>query len=106
MKSFGLSGRAESSLDSIGAFSRETFGKARGEAYVASLLDRCRNIASGWLPSRSCRAQFGDDLRDDLRFVRAGKHVVIFIETATAILIVDFIHQSADIGGRLGGPEE
>ena len=45
---------------------------------------------------------FADDLREDLRFARAGQHFVIFIETVDQVLIVDFMHQSADIAGRLG----
>jgi toxin ParE1/3/4 len=106
MKRFSLSRRAEGSLDSIGAFSRETFGKTRGDVYVATLLDRCRKIAAGQMPNQSCHSQFGEDLRANLRFARSGRHFIIFIETATEFVIVDFIHQSADIGGRLGGPDE
>ncbi len=106
MRSFRLSYRAEFSLDAIAAFSRETFGNIRGQAYVATLLERCRKIALGQLQTRPCRSQFGDDLRDDLRFVRSGSHNVIFVETPSGVTIIDFIHQSADIGGRLGGPEE
>jgi plasmid stabilization system protein ParE len=45
---------------------------------------------------------FADDLREDLRFARAGNHFVIFVETPDEVLIVDFLHQSADIAGRLG----
>ena len=45
---------------------------------------------------------FADDLREDLRFARAAQHFVILVETEAVVLIVDFLHQSADIAGRLG----
>ena len=44
---------------------------------------------------------FADDLAADLRFTRAGQHFVIFVEAPDEVLIVDFLHQSADIAGRL-----
>lgn len=106
MKSFDLSLRAEASLDAIAAYSRETYGRTRGEAYIATIMDRCRKIALGHLAGRSCRSQFGDDMRDDLRCVQSGSLYVIFVDTPTSATIIDFIHQSADIGGRLGGPDE
>jgi toxin ParE1/3/4 len=106
MKPFSLSFRAETSLDQIGAYSRENFGKARGQAYVAALLDRCRAIASGRLPTRYCRDVFAPSLRAELRYTRSGRHFIIFLETPDEIQIIDFIHQSADIGGRLESPEE
>jgi toxin ParE1/3/4 len=103
MKRFSLSFRAEHSLDLIGAYSMENFGSKRGEAYVDALLDRCRRIAMGNAPIHSCRDVFAPDLRSDLRFARSGRHFIIFTETPDEILIIDFIHQSADIGGRLEG---
>jgi toxin ParE1/3/4 len=105
MKPFSLSFRAEKSLDEIGAYSRENFGKARGQAYIGALLDRCRAIGSGHLHTQTCRDVFAPNLRSELRFTRCGRHFIVFTETPTEIQIIDFIHQSADIGGRLEGPE-
>ncbi len=70
--------------------------------YMDSLLTRSREIALGQAPHQSCRTMFADDLREDLRFARAGQHFVIFVETVEAVLIVDFLHQNADIAGRPG----
>lgn len=106
MKPFSLSFRAEYSLDQIGAYSRENFGRERGETYVVALMERCHMVASGQLPTQSCRSAFGESLRSDLRFTRSGRHIIIFVDMPTEILIVDFIHQSADIGARLEGPRE
>jgi len=105
MKAFRLSFRAERSLDEIAQYSRRTFGASRGKTYVQTLLDRCRDVAEGRVPHQSCRNHFAADLDQDLRFIRAGQHYVIFVEGLAEIAIIDFIHQSADIGGRLGGPQ-
>jgi toxin ParE1/3/4 len=104
MKPFSLSFRAARSLDRIADYSFETFGKLRGDAYVADLLTCCRNVAAGRKATTSCRIHFGEDLRTDLRFARAGRHYVVVVEMLSEFLIIDFIHQSADVGGRLGGP--
>ena len=104
MKAASLSARARRSLDDIGAYSVKNFGDRRGDAYVASLLARCRAVARGTEPHHACRDFFAEDLRDNLRFARAGQHFVIFVETPRDIVIIDFLHQSADIGNRLGDP--
>ena len=45
---------------------------------------------------------FAGDFGEDLQFAPAGQHFVIFVETADQVLIVDFLHLSADSTGRLG----
>lgn len=102
MKPFVLSDRAEASFDSILEWTFENFGGRQLDKYRDILLDRCKKIANGTAQHQSCRMVFADDLREDLRFARAGQHFVIFVETEAAVLIVDFLHQSADITGRLG----
>ena len=106
MRTIELSPKAECSLDEILAYSREKFGNPRAKRYAKALMDRCRMVAKGHLPHRPCRTFFAHDLREDLRFVRAGQHFVIVVETAVRLVIVDFLHQSADIGNRLGAPTE
>ena len=99
---YRLSERAKQSFREIGLYSRERFGVGQMRFYLDGLLTRCKLIAAGDVPHQSCRVMFADDLREDLRFARAGQHFVIFVETETEVLIVDFLHQSADIAGRLG----
>jgi toxin ParE1/3/4 len=101
MKSVFISDRAARSLDRIASFSKDAFGSIRGDRYIADLLRRCRTVADGKAQHQSCRRHFAEDLREDLRFTRSGRHYIIFIDTPTETLIVDFIHQSADIGRRL-----
>ena len=105
-RAFELSPRAERSFADIRTYSREQFGTTQTRRYLTVLLDRCQALAEGKVPHRSCRAYFADDLRADLRFIQAGNHYVVFIDKITHVIIVDFLHQSADIGNRLGGPPE
>ncbi len=101
MKPVAISDRAARSLDRIASFSKDAFGAVRGDRYIADLLRRCRAVANGRAQHQSCRRQFADDLREDLRFTRSGRHYIIFVDTPSKILIVDFLHQSADIVRRL-----
>ena len=102
MKTFYFSDRAEASFDAILEWTLEHHGARQLEKYRDTLLDRCQAIAAGQVVHQSCRTIFADDLREDLRFARAGQHCVIFIETDTQVQIVDFLHQAADVSGRLG----
>jgi toxin ParE1/3/4 len=102
VKSFVFSERADRSLDHIMDWSFEKFGQVQADRYRNLLVNRCEAIAAGTAHHQSCRVMFADDLREDLRFARAGNHFVIFVETPDEVLIVDFLHQSADIAGRLG----
>ena len=62
-------------------------------------------MAAEHVPHQSCRTVFADDLRQDLRFARAGQHFVIFGEAVEQILIVDFIRQSAEIAAKSGSSQ-
>ena len=101
MKTFVFSDRAEASFENILEWTFESFGGRQLDKYRDTLLERCKAIANGTAHHQSCRAMFADDLREDLRFSRAGQHFVIFVEASDEVLIVDFLHQSADIAGRL-----
>jgi toxin ParE1/3/4 len=101
-RDFVLSDRAARSFREIGIYTRDRFGREQMRFYLDGLLMRCQAIAEGTAHHQSCRAVFADDLREDLRFARAGSHYVIFVETEAEVRIVDFLHQSADVGGRLG----
>jgi toxin ParE1/3/4 len=103
-KQYRLSDRAFRSLGEISTWTYERFGERQADKYGDQLLQRVSDIAEGTAPSRACRDVFAPDLSADLRFTRSGRHFVVFIETALEILIVDFIHQSADIGRRLEDP--
>lgn len=101
MKSLNFSSRAIDSLDAISEWTLLTFGVSQAKVYHQNLLQRCYGLAEGIAPYQSCRDVFAPDLRDDLRFSRAGQHYVLFVETTQEVLVVDFIHQRRDVLGKL-----
>ena len=100
-RDFELSAKAARSFREIGVYTKERYGRDQMKFYLDNLLARCRALAAGHVPHQSCRTAFADDLREDLRFARVGQHFVIFTETAGAVQIIDFIHQSAEISAKL-----
>jgi toxin ParE1/3/4 len=106
MKGLIFSDRAMQSFRDIATYSYERYGKIRGARYLDDLIEKSEGLARKTVSFRSCRDVFASDLRADLLFARSGRHYIIFTETPARIQIIDFIHQSADIGSRLGDPGE
>lgn len=100
-RSYRLSDQAFASLIEIAAWTEERFGPAQADRYRDLLIARCRAIAAGQVVHQSCRVAFAPDLREDLRFARAGRHFVIFLEDPATVLVIDFLHQGADLAARL-----
>jgi toxin ParE1/3/4 len=96
--------QAERSFHAISEYSKANFGSRRGQKYMSDMLVVCGKIADGLAHTSACRDIFAAGLRADLRFTRAGSHYVVFVETPTGPLILDFLHQSADLTRRLKGP--
>lgn len=94
-RSFLLTRRAEASLVEIARWTIENFGLRQAELYEAELLSRCDAILNGQVHSRSC-AVFVDDT-EDLRFVRAGEHFLVFLERPEELIIVDILHSRSDL---------
>ncbi|GHC57570.1 type II toxin-antitoxin system RelE/ParE family toxin [Neogemmobacter tilapiae] len=106
MKPLNFSPRSERALEKIALWSAENFGVARARRYSADLLAACNRITRNEARWRYCRDVFAPRLHAELRFTRSGRHFIIFLDTPDEIQIIDFIHQSADIGGRLESSEE
>ena len=100
MTQFRLTRQAEQSLVEIARWTFETFGERQAINYQRDILDRCAKIATGAIPSQSC-ATLVQDSRAELRFVRCGKHHIVFAEINGAVLIIDFIHMRADLPAKL-----
>ena len=75
-RSFRLTRRAEDSLTDIARWTIDSFGLRQAEIYQEELLNRCAAILNGEAYSRSCGVLVDD--ADDLRFVRAGEHYLVF----------------------------
>ena len=88
-RSFRLSQRAEDSLTEIVSWTIKTFGQREAELYEAELLNCCERILNGQAHSRSC-AVLVDDV-EDLRFIRAGEHFLVFLDRSDEVIIVDIL---------------
>ena len=94
-RSFRLTRRAESSLTDIATWTIENFGLRQAEVYQEELLNRCAEILDGKTYSRSCGVLVDD--ADDLRFVRAGEHYLVFLDQTDEVVIVDILHTRSDL---------
>jgi len=104
-KPWRLTRNAETSLAGIARWTVETFGARQAARYEEDLLAVCRGIAAGTAQTQSCRHVIDADLPAELRLARVGQHLVIFIEDAEQVVIVDFLHVRSDLPRRLGHPE-
>lgn len=90
-----LTRRAEASLIEIARWTIDNFGLRQAEMYEVELLRRCEAILSGQAQSQSCAVIV--DGADDLRFVRAGEHFVVFLDRPNEVIVVDVLHARSDL---------
>lgn len=100
-KTWRLTRTAEASLTGIADWTFSVFGPRQAAAYESDLISHCTQIAAGKAVSRDCRQLVDAALAENLRYVRAGQHFVIFIEDAEQVVIVDFLHARSDLPGKL-----
>lgn len=94
-RSFRLTRRAEASLVEIAQWTIDTFGPRQAEIYEAELLARCEAILDGQAYSRRCSILV--DGAEDLRFIRAGEHFLVFLDRPDEVIIVDVLHSRSDL---------
>ncbi len=94
-RSLRLTRRAEASLVEIARWTIENFGHRQAELYETELLSRCDAILNGQAHSRSCAVLVDD--ADDLRFVRAGEHFLVYLDRPDEVVIVDMLHSRSDL---------
>ena len=94
-RSFRLTRRAEDSLTELARWTIETFGSRQTELYEAELLNCCECILNGQAHSRSSAALV--DRVEDLRFMRAGEHYLVFLERSDEVIIVDIFQSRSDL---------
>lgn len=98
-RSFRLTRRAENSLADIAEWTIRTFGIRQAELYETELIDRCEAITRNEAVSQSCAVLLPE--AEDIRFARAGEHFIVFLETETEVIIVDFLHSRSDLPRHL-----
>lgn len=100
-KPWRLTQAAERSLIDIAIWTVETFGPRQAAAYEEDLISVCRDISAGRAQSQDCRRIIDPDLPEDLRFARAGQHLIVFVEEAVQVIIIDFLHSRSDLPRHL-----
>ena len=97
-----LARAAEAARVDTALWTHETFGARQAVACEEDLIARCRASAAGTAPSQDCRRLVDPDLPGDRRFVRAGQHVIVVMENAAAVIILDVRHGRADLRDASG----
>jgi toxin ParE1/3/4 len=96
-----LTPRASSAIEKILTWTRSEWGPQQAISYRRILGQAIADLAMGKGVSQSCRSAFAEELRADLRFIRAGRHFVVFVQKPNQLEILDILHQSADLTARL-----
>lgn len=98
-RAWRLTPRAEDALVEIATWTLRRFGTAQAEAYETELLGRCDSLARGDLAGQDCSTLA--DGGAGLRFIRAGRHFVVYVEIGEELVVLDIVHGRADLPGRL-----
>lgn len=98
-----LTREADSRLDEIFDWTFDRFGPRQAERYQTKLKAAFDRLAEGTLRGRSARVEFGEGMPEGLLFVRVERHVVLFVETAEEVVVVDVLHGAMDLPRRVGG---
>lgn len=95
MGSVRFSTLAEADLFDIGSYTLAKWGEARTVRYLADLETAAQTLADNPALGRSC-----DDIREGLRRMEQGKHVIFYRHIQSGILVSRILHQS-----MLPGPQ-
>ena len=97
-----LTKQAEDSLLDIANWTFDQFGPRQAEIYRDELITVCEKIDEGQAISQSCSLLADVLPNEELRFTRAGQHYIIYLKTQKPeVVIIDFLHSSADLEKRL-----
>ena len=94
-----LTPRAEETLVEIALWTFRRFGAAQAEACENELIGRLDALAAGDLAGQDCSALA--DGGAGMRFIRAGRHFVVYLEIGNELVVLDVSHGRADLPRRL-----
>jgi plasmid stabilization system protein ParE len=99
VKSFRLTPQAEARLTEIALWTIDRFGVDQARLYERDLIDRLHALASGDPPhGKSCTALVsGGRSVADLYYYRQGQHYIIYRDSPTLLIVVDFVHGSRNL---------
>ncbi len=99
MKPFRLTPQAEARLTDIALWTVNQFGVDQARRYERELIHRLKALASGDPPhGRPCGLLVPVRNSDsDLYYYRQGRHYIIYRNTPTQLIVIDFVHGSRDL---------
>lgn len=100
-KPWRVTEQAQHSLLEIAVWTFETFEPRQADAYEQDILSKLDDISAGVAHSQSCNLLVGGHIEEDLRFSRVGAHHLIYVEYDNIFILLDLLHQSADLERRL-----
>lgn len=92
---------AAQAFEELARWNLECFGPKQTSAYEEHLILRCLEAVIGIEVGQDCRELIDPDLYEDLRFLRAGQHFVLFVQSPEQIVIIDVLHARTDLPRRL-----
>ena len=96
-----LTGRARAAFRDIGQWTDQRFGHQQAARYLEEIAEQIQSLADGRIVGRDCRILVAADLPENLRFTRAGRHFIIYVQTDGEIVVLDFLHQAMDLPGKI-----
>ncbi len=98
MSRYRLSARAETSLADIFRYSIDMFGEEQADQYRRTLLARLASLANNEPPhGRPCSAIVAEGDAEDLHYIKAGGHYVVYLRRDDELLIADFVHERRNL---------
>lgn len=92
---------AELQLDEILSWTFEEFGPQQADKYENELINRCLAIAEGIAATQNCSVILPSGAASSLHFGRAGQHIIVFMETSDAIVIVSLLHSKSNLAAQI-----
>lgn len=101
MRRLVLTKIAQDRLYDIVDWTIETFGPRQATAYEGELVSVLSRIVNETALTQDCALLMEEGSVTPLKFARAGKHLIIFMEFDVRFVVVDLLHSSSDLAAHL-----
>lgn len=92
--------QALAALTEIAQWTYARFGAAQAERYRTDLIEGCNSLVAPSAIERHCKGLL-PSATDDISYVRAGMHFVVFRRRENEVAILDLLHVRSDLAARL-----
>lgn len=91
MQNCKFSKQADKDIENIHEYTYINFGQKQAQFYSANLFNKIQSIVTNEIRGR--KASF---IKQDMRKLEVGSHIVLYKEQSNSILIVRILHKSMD----------